>query len=195
MIVSSKKAMMGVGVLLIFISTILTSALAAGVLIRTSGTLQQKTVEVEKTTRERLTTGLEFYRINAYANLSNGLVRDYEVVARLKAGSSPIDLSETKLVVTVEDIDLTLSYNASLLGNCTYGQLQPQRDFCVEDLFGNGNSVIEEEELAMLRFRFNSTNAFPSNTYLFMQIFPKIGEVEEIQVRIPSIKSKKIQLY
>ncbi|PIZ54769.1 hypothetical protein COY28_02410, partial [Candidatus Woesearchaeota archaeon CG_4_10_14_0_2_um_filter_57_5] len=53
-----RKAIMGIGMLIIFIATILVSAVAAGVLVKVTGQLQQKALLVEEAARTRLVSGL-----------------------------------------------------------------------------------------------------------------------------------------
>lgn len=188
---------MGVGVLLIFISTILVAAIAAGVLIRTSGAIGQKAVEVEKVSRERLTTGYEFTKIVGYANVTAGTIEQFELLVRLKAGSSPIDYADTFLTVTTGNLSarLNLSNSTSWNSNCTYGNLTAETDFCFEALFGNTNSKLEEEELSYIRFKVNTTNSVEPNDDIEVQLVPKVGELTIIDLRVPSIKQEKVTLY
>ena len=193
----SKKAIMGVGVLLIFISTILVAAIAAGVLIRTSGAIGQKAIEVEKVSRERLTTGYEFVKINGDANESAGTLANFELLVRLKAASNPIDFNETIITITTDTISerITLGNSSSWNANCMYVNLAEEEDFCFEPMFGNNNSILETEELTFLRFRTNSTNAVQANDEIEIQLVPKVGELTVINLRIPSIKQTKVVLY
>lgn len=192
-----KKAIMGVGVLLIFISTILVAAIAAGVLIRTSGAIGQKAVEVEKVSRERLTTGFEFVKVNSEANETAGTIENFELLVRLKAGSSPIDFEETVVILDTEDISVTLELANSTVwsSNCTYTNLVAQTEFCFDPLFGNTNGKLEVEELVYMRFKTNVTNAVEPNDDLEIQIIPKVGELSSINIRVPSIKQTKVVLY
>lgn len=116
---NKKKALIGVGVLLIFLSTILAASITAGVLIRSTGVLQQKAVEVEETVRERLITGIEVVTANARGDTSVGNVKYFEFYVRLKAGSSAVRLSDTALTVATDDIDLTAEFSDPFEGSQT----------------------------------------------------------------------------
>ena len=61
----SKKGIMGIETLIIFIAMIIVAAIAAGVLLRTQGVLQQKSLAVANEARERVVTGLEIISITA----------------------------------------------------------------------------------------------------------------------------------
>ena len=194
--ISHKKAIMGVGVLLIFISTILTAAIAAGVLIRTSGVLQIKAVEVERISRERLTSGLEFVKVVGYANVTTGTMSELEIITRLKTGSSPVDL-EYAYLSYVEDTFITqasINYTAANY-SCEFANLTPETEYCFEYIFGNGNPDIEEEELVYIRFKLNDSHAMQSNDNFELQLIPKVGELTQINLRVPSIKVYKVDLY
>lgn len=191
-----SKAMMGVGVLLIFIATILTSAIAAGVLIRTSGLLQSKTIEVERTTRERITTGLEFVQVVGYANSTAGTIQDVELLVRLKPGSSAIKLTDTYLTYTVNEVALKLQVNESVYdSDCTFANISAEDYYCYEPLFGNTNSIVDVEETLYIRFKLNSSHAMLPQDYVELQFVPKVGDPSSLDFRVKSISSYKVLLY
>ena len=59
----NKKAVMGIGTLIIFIATILVAAVAAAVLISTSNVLQQRSLLVGQEARKAITDGIEVVSI------------------------------------------------------------------------------------------------------------------------------------
>ncbi|MBN2881158.1 hypothetical protein JXM83_03830 [Candidatus Woesearchaeota archaeon] len=96
----SKKALMSIETMIIFIAVVLIAAIAAGLLIRTSGTLQQRAITVSDEARERIVTGVEIINIVADTELVNETLNDYEMLVRLKAGSYPIQLKDMNLMFT-----------------------------------------------------------------------------------------------
>lgn len=136
----SKKALIGVGVLIIFLSTILASAITAGVLIRSTGILQQKSIEIERTVRERLVTGLEVVSASAKGNSARGTINDFEFFVRLRAGSSPIKLSDTAMTISTEKVDATARLENPFDGQYTTKiiNLDPSTNASVVDLDGDG---------------------------------------------------------
>jgi len=188
---------MGVGVLLIFIATILTAAIAAGVLVRTSGVIGVKAVEVEKVARERLTTGMEFVKITGYSNTTAGTIENIEIMGRLKAGSSPVDLQEM-FITFVEGSNVftaELEYNSSSNETCSFDNVTAETSYCFEPLFGNTNPQVEEEELIYIRYKLNESHKLESNDNFELQLIPKVGEISIINVRVPSIKTYAVQIY
>lgn len=97
---------MGIGTLIIFIATILVAAVAAGVIISTSGILQQKALQVGDQTRSRLVNGLDVEQIFMHADLDNEFNRtanDFEILVRPSAGSNAIQLKSLTLTLFAGD--------------------------------------------------------------------------------------------
>jgi archaellin len=88
----NKKAIMGIGTLIIFISTILVAAVAAAVLISTSNVLQQRSLLVGQEARKKITDGVDIYSIMAKSNYTTETFNYYEIVIRLSPGSDPLQL-------------------------------------------------------------------------------------------------------
>jgi archaellin len=92
MLSMNKKAIMGIGTLIIFIATILVAAVAAGVLISTSGILQQRALITGQEARKKITNSVEIVSIVAYGNKTDESLNNFEVLVRLDAGSDPIQM-------------------------------------------------------------------------------------------------------
>ncbi len=92
MLLKRKKAIMGIGTLIIFIATILVAAVAAGVLISTSGVLQQRALITGQEARQKITDSVETVSIVAYGNRSDESLNNFESMIRLDAGSDPIQM-------------------------------------------------------------------------------------------------------
>jgi archaellin len=88
----NKRAIMGIGTLIIFIATILVAAVAAGVLISTSGILQQRALITGQEARKKITNSVEIISIVAYGNKTDESLNNFEVLVRLDAGSDPIQM-------------------------------------------------------------------------------------------------------
>lgn len=98
----SKKALISLETLIIFITVILIAALSAGVLIRNSGVLSQRAFTVSEESRERLVTGVEMVQLQATANLTAETLNNLEILIRLKAGSNPVQLKNLKVFLTTQ---------------------------------------------------------------------------------------------
>ncbi|MFO7711450.1 MAG: archaellin/type IV pilin N-terminal domain-containing protein [Candidatus Woesearchaeota archaeon] len=89
---NSKRGIMGIGTLIIFIATILVAAVAAAVLISTSNVLQQRSLLVGQEARKSITDGVDVFSIMAASNYSSETFNNYEVLMRLSSGSDPLQM-------------------------------------------------------------------------------------------------------
>ncbi len=90
-----RKGVMGIGTLIIFIAMILVAAVAAGVILRTAGVLQQRAYSVGAETRQRILSSVEISSVVAHVNLSDHTTKEFEIMIRLRAGSYPIPMETT----------------------------------------------------------------------------------------------------
>lgn len=93
----NKKAIMGIGTLIIFIATILVAAVAAGVIISTSGVLQQKALIVAEQSRHRLVNGVQITHVFMAGNTTEKSANNIEILARPEPASGPINFKTTYL--------------------------------------------------------------------------------------------------
>ncbi|MGM5483182.1 MAG: archaellin/type IV pilin N-terminal domain-containing protein [Nanobdellota archaeon] len=107
-----KKAEMGVGTLLVFIAMLLVASVAAGVIIHTQATLQQKSVSTSQQARDEVSTHLRTYEISA-TDASNGNVTDFEQIVKLTPGSEPMKLNGIVLSFSTKDGAATLEYRGT----------------------------------------------------------------------------------
>jgi len=192
-IVFRKKGIMGIGMLIIFIASILVSALAAGVIIRATGILQQKALKTEEQARNRLVTMVELVALDARANTTAETVSGFEIMMRLSAGSNDIDFSNLAFTVFTAEEIFTGAYNQSLNGeNCTWALLNPQTHFCIEFKFGNTNIVLEDDELVVLRWKFNATNVLSTNEDFGLSFVPAEGAYVNLELTTPKVLNRKL---
>jgi len=112
----TKKAEMGMGTLIIFIAMILVAAVAASVLISTTGTLQNKALATGKATTYQVGTSLEALALYGEdASTVNDLEFMYQTV-RLSSGSEDIRFNDVLMTVSLSDQAQDFSYNSSV--NC-----------------------------------------------------------------------------
>lgn len=102
-----KKAVIGVETLIIFIAMILVAAVAAAVIIRTSGVLQERAFAVSGQTRKRLVTGLEVIEVIGDTNRSVPNIANLEISVRLRSGSTPVQFRTTQLTFNTQNLALS----------------------------------------------------------------------------------------
>ncbi len=103
------KGEMGVGTLIIFIALLLVAAVAAGVLITTAGTLQEKALSTGKQATGKIATHIDVIEISA-TNGTNGTLLIFKPLVSLSAGSNPIDLSDITIVIGTSSATATITY-------------------------------------------------------------------------------------
>ena len=109
----NKKAMMGIGTLIIFIAMVLVAAIAASVLIRTSGVLQERAFAVGNAARQQLVTKVELISVEGLVNTSKQsgfeTVYGFEMRVKLSPGSYPIQLKSLNFEFVSSDANLGAS--------------------------------------------------------------------------------------
>lgn len=121
---NDTKAQVGIGTLIIFIAMVLVAAVAAAVLIQTSGILQQKAQQTGKQSTQEVSANLmikniEGVRAKTDTQLS-GTIDLLKIQLGLNVGSSPVDINQMVISVT----DGTTSHNLVYAGNSkTYGNV------------------------------------------------------------------------
>ncbi|MCX9089080.1 MAG: hypothetical protein OIN90_16135 [Candidatus Methanoperedens sp.] len=94
-LIKNEDADVGIGTLIIFIAMVLVAAVAAAVLIQTSGILQQKATTVGKEATSEISSNLKIISIVADVNGENATLLTFAL--EVSAGGNPIDISKTKV--------------------------------------------------------------------------------------------------
>nr|WP_131007058.1 archaellin/type IV pilin N-terminal domain-containing protein [Methanofervidicoccus abyssi] len=113
----SKRGAMGIGTLIIFIAMVLVAAVAASVLINTSGFLQQKASSTGKQSTEQVASGLFCSGVSGHIFTFDGNYYDLDRMIMYispNAGSAPIDLKEAKLFLTYDGKSVILKYGGTI---------------------------------------------------------------------------------
>ena len=113
--VQDRRAQVGIGTLIIFIAMVLVAAVAAAVLIQTSGVLQQKAQTTGKEATKEVSSNIDIDSIEGWRgglNSSTSKVDSFsdeiyrlDMRCSLKVGSEPVDLNQ--VVITITDGTMT----------------------------------------------------------------------------------------
>ncbi len=111
------RAQVGIGTLIIFIAMVLVAAVAAAVLIQTSGILQQKAQSTGKQSTQEVSSNLmvkniEGVRAKTGTTLSS-TIDLLKLQVALNVGSSPVDVNQVVISIT----DGTIAHNLVYAGN------------------------------------------------------------------------------
>jgi flagellin FlaB len=188
---SERKAQVGIGTLIIFIAMILVAAVAAGVLLRTSGSLQQKAAVTGEQSIKEVSTQLKAISTTGYqATTTNNRVDGLIITTSLAAGSG--DIRFTDIIMTYHSGDI---YIAGI--NYTTGAVTDPSDvdgsgadFRVNVLNGDTDEILEVGETVELHFWIeNSTSddlPLSSDTTFTLTMQPKAGQVSTVKKTAPS---------
>ena len=110
-----RRAQVGIGTLIIFIAMVLVAAVAAAVLIQTSGVLQQKAQTTGKEATKEVSSNIDIDSIEGWRGGLNSStskndtfsseIYRLDMRASLKVGSEPVDLNQ--VVITITDGTMT----------------------------------------------------------------------------------------
>lgn len=192
----NKKAIMGIGMLIVFIATVVISGMAAGVLIGATGTLQERAIKVEEVTRGRIVSGVETFSIFANGDIDNETIDEFEFHIWPRAASLPIQLKNMGVAFITDGYSLGPVLNDTLTGGaCEFTNLVSNDEYCIFPRIGNNNTVLEEGEIFVLKFKLNSTYALSTESDITIIFQPKAGAKEVMNIRTPEmVLTNKIQL-
>lgn len=109
---------MGVGTLIIFISLLLVAAVAAGVLIQTSGSLQQQALSTGAQATGQISTNAVALEVSATDGTTRS-VDNFTMIMKLAPGSDPIQLDAATISAATSNTSQSYTYNQSATAGTT----------------------------------------------------------------------------
>ncbi len=169
-IIRNEYADVGIGTLIIFIAMVLVAAVAAAVLIQTSGILQQKATTVGKEATSDISSNLKIISIIATVDATNEWATALNFSMEVSAGGNPIDINKT----VVKYIDDTHAEFISITGN--YSEERT--------LDGDGN-ILSPGDLGKLQVSLLGKN-LSARKSATLQIIPEKGAMVIKDIIAPS---------
>ncbi len=105
----SRKAEMGVGTLIVFIAFLLVAAVAAGVLISTANSLQERALATGQQAEGQIASHALVVEVSATDGL-DGTLDDFTSIMKLASGSDPIKLDDVLFTFNTVDKTASLTY-------------------------------------------------------------------------------------
>lgn len=108
----AKKAEMGIGTLIIFISMLLIGTVATSVLIQTAGTMQEDALTSGSQTEEQISTSIRVVELSG-SDGTDGDLEEFEKIIRLNPGSSSIQLDSLLFTINTVATSSILEYRGT----------------------------------------------------------------------------------
>ncbi|MGM5485350.1 MAG: archaellin/type IV pilin N-terminal domain-containing protein [Nanobdellota archaeon] len=183
-----KKAEMGIGTLIIFIAMILVAAIAAGVLIQTASSLQNKALLTGKRSQDQISTSLRPMVLYA-ENGTNAQVDTFYLKVKLAPGSDPVKFGEMLVEVSLKDRSDDLTFNST--ANCTAPPAYSE-GFAIDYLIeGSGLSEGYLQRGDVVNLCFSTSRNVTEDENVEITLIPKIGSQAPIHTAMPDIMSEK----
>lgn len=194
-ILKDNQADVGIGTLIVFIAMILVAAVAAAVLIQTSGVLQQKAQQTGKEATSEVASNMKISSVVGTTDGSNIYTQELNVTIELAAGGSSIDFSKVVIKYINESSTKVLNLQTDPAGGAT-GTLFNYTE--VRTGSGNANYVLQSGDLAIVTLDLNDMDqelyARKKGT---LQIIPESGTMVIKDVVAPATfgDSTQVQLF
>ena len=183
----NDNAEVGVGTLIVFIAMVLVAAVAAAVLINTTGTLQQRAQATGKDATQEVASNLKVTGIYGVRNTTAKDLWDIKINVELSAGAVPMDL--TKLIIRYSTGTATRNYAHEDVAAGLADGAAPNTKFNATWIRGGGsNFVMESGDLVQLHF--NLYNAeLAERTDVEVSLIPETGSPVQADFKTPATYS------
>lgn len=191
-----RKAEMGIGTLIIFIALLLVAAVAAGVLIQTTGSLQEKALTTGDQARSQISTNAQVVEVSATDGTTRSLTY-FTMIMKLAPGSDEIRLDHALLTVSTFNATASLTYTNVTdpsVNNCTTG-------YCTEDGVGNftvqylqrgPNSIDGNLQRGdVIRIYFEGPRSVYEGEDMRISFIPRIGTPTLVEFVTPEVISRE----
>jgi len=183
----NKKAEMGVGTLIIFIALLLVAAIAAGVLIQTAGSLQQRALSTGAQATGQIATSavaLEVSGTDGTLDLDN-----LEMIMKLAPGSEAIRLEAVTLTLSTSNTTQTFTYS----GNDTFSDSEFGVTYLQQGTNGQEGVIVRGDVINVL---FESSRPLLEAENVRISFIPQIGTPTIVQFGLPDvISTERVYLY
>jgi archaeal flagellin FlaB len=190
----NRKGEMGVGTLIIFIALLLVAAVAAGVLIQTAGSLQQRALSTGTQATGQISTNAIVLEVSAVDGQDQD-IENFSIIMKLAPGSDAIKLDDTTL--TLNTVETTTTYLYSNVTTPTVNATNNNGTFAVTYLQTGSNhqpGVMVRGDV--IRIDLIAQSSIGEGEYVRLNFIPKIGTSTRIIFDTPDvISTERVYLY
>ena len=183
----NTRAEMGVVTLIIFISMLLVVAVAAGVLIQTSGSLQQQALSTGSQATTQISTNANVLEVSAVDG-QDGDLENFSMIMALSPGSSPIQLEDVTISFSSKNTSQSYTYgnDTASASQFSVNYLQTGTDH-QEGVLVRGDVI----EVVLVGQR-----SYSENEDLTINFIPQIGTQTRVRFTLPMvISTQRVYVY
>ena len=177
--IRNDRAEVGVGTLIVFIAMVLVAAVAAAVLINTTGTLQQRAQATGKEATQEVASNLKVQSVYGHRNDTASTFKIQKLVLSLElsAGAVPIDL--TKLIVRMSNGASSYNYDYGWDGGNGFNTTWVRGT--------NASAVMQAGDLVEVELHtWPMSTGFDTRTSISLSLIPETGSSVIADFKTPS---------
>lgn len=180
----AEDAQVGIGTMIVFIATVLVAAIAAGVLISTSGDLQERSSRTGNEATEQVSSNLALESVlGRRDSTASSNLDDIDIYVVLAPGATDVDLSEMRLKITTGTSLQILQYDSGSPSTDTFSAVD-LRD--VDGSFTTSLPVMSAGDLIRISVDLNTvgTTLAPRES-VKMDLLPEVGNSVQVGFNTP----------
>ncbi|MEM3399372.1 MAG: archaellin/type IV pilin N-terminal domain-containing protein [Candidatus Micrarchaeia archaeon] len=188
----TKRGAVGIGTLIIFIAMVLVAAIAAAVLINTSGILQQRSMMTGKESIAQVSTNIKVSSIIGFTDANFSNIENLSIFITMAPGAQPLNLKYLIVVVGNNNNQTTNQFSEELENNT----FTPRIIRDPNNLFSTTNPVIDSSSLVELKItpaNMSPIVLLPPRTTLHVELIPEHGSPVIIETKTPQTYATSIQ--